>query len=66
CNEGGKGFAQRAQLAVHHRIHTGEPPFLCANCPKVFIDKSRLIVHCCTHTGECSFSCAACGRLFTQ
>lgn len=39
-------------LQRHERIHTGDRPFQCPNCPKRFVQKTHLETHLRQHTGE--------------
>ncbi|XP_021927842.1 zinc finger protein 483-like isoform X4 [Zootermopsis nevadensis] len=64
CPDCGKTFAQRAHLARHELVHTGERPFGCSICGKAFADSSTLTTHMRIHTGERPFMCDACGKAF--
>ncbi|XP_040834088.1 zinc finger protein 324A-like isoform X3 [Ochotona curzoniae] len=46
--------------------HSGEKPFECRACSKVFVKSSDLLKHLRTHTGERPYECAQCGKAFSQ
>ncbi|XP_059471705.1 zinc finger protein 665-like [Neocloeon triangulifer] len=64
CEFCAKMFAQRAQLVVHIRTHTGERPHRCSFCGKGFITGQSLIKHERIHTGETPFHCSQCPKAF--
>ncbi|CAB3366191.1 Hypothetical predicted protein [Cloeon dipterum] len=64
CEFCAKMFAQKAQLVVHIRTHTGERPHRCSFCSKGFITGQSLIKHERIHTGETPFHCTQCPKAF--
>ncbi|XP_052748251.1 PR domain zinc finger protein 5-like [Galleria mellonella] len=45
CTLCGRGFSTNRILENHIRTHTGERPFLCAQCPAAFAQKTALVTH---------------------
>ncbi|EDS28023.1 zinc finger protein [Culex quinquefasciatus] len=52
CSVCGKSFADRSNMTLHHRLHSGVKPFACPVCPKAFTKKHHLKTHINYHTGH--------------
>ncbi|KAI8431868.1 hypothetical protein MSG28_004427 [Choristoneura fumiferana] len=64
CENCGKAFFTKSDVAVHMRTHTGETPYACAICPSKFTQSSAMLRHLKTHSGEKSHGCHTCGKMF--
>ncbi|KPJ17514.1 Zinc finger protein 628 [Papilio machaon] len=62
CEVCGKRYASNAALRYHQRVHTGERPYHCTECPKTFTMPLFLQVH----TGIKPYMCPHCKKTFTQ
>jgi len=53
CTECGKGFGASGWLRMHcRRNHSGERPFACTVCSKLFTTITELTMHSRVHSGE--------------
>ena len=55
CEECGKGFQWKRDLAQHHRLHTGEKLLICSVCGKKFVTRQALLHHVVVHTKPDNF-----------
>uniref|UniRef100_A0A3Q1FUR4 Zinc finger protein 14-like n=1 Tax=Acanthochromis polyacanthus TaxID=80966 RepID=A0A3Q1FUR4_9TELE len=65
CTQCDKAFIQLSYLAIHQRIHKGEP-HQCTVCGKTFLTANELRLHNRYHTGERPYKCEVCGKAFIQ
>ena len=59
-----KAFSQKAYLTEHTRIHTGETPYQCIQCPFAFSQQNHLKKHIRIHSGDKPYQCNYCEKFF--
>ena len=70
CSDCGQKFARSDYLSEHRHVHSGERPFLCAECGRSFGLRSNFRAHLQTHlrshSDECRYQCDQCGKWFRR
>ncbi|XP_035217506.1 gastrula zinc finger protein XlCGF49.1-like [Stegodyphus dumicola] len=59
-------FTKSDTLPSHIGTHTGEEPFICNLCNKIFFQSSSLKRHVRTHSGKKPYRCSECGKNFSR
>ncbi|XP_072309304.1 uncharacterized protein [Eucyclogobius newberryi] len=62
----GKGFAYKAALTSHQRVHQKEKTHVCNQCGKGFLYRGGLLAHLKIHSREMPFTCSFCGKGFKR
>lgn len=64
CSTCEKHCRSARKLREHERLHTGDWPYLCPQCGRVFNTETNFSVHLRVHSGECPFQCSYCSAAF--
>ncbi|XP_005097013.1 zinc finger protein 544 [Aplysia californica] len=65
CDICGKVFAQKGNLNVHLKTHSGIKEHACTQCSRSFVSSGDLKRHLRVHSKEKPFTCIECGKSFT-